>query len=326
MFVFVAVGIGLAAVNTGNNLLYLLLGWALAFIVASGMLSERNLRGLTVRRRPPAKVHAGQPFLMEISVENGKPKQASFSIEIEDLVGGRPLDKKCYFLKIPPGKTQRTSYRHTFARRGMYELDGFRVGTKFPFALFRKSRDVAEKGEVLVYPALVPVQRPAPQARQQGDVTSARLGRRGEFFGLREWRDGDDRRDVDWKASAKTRQTMVREYEDEQTRRAVVMLDNSLPDEVLAAERADDVDAAAQAKLDALERAVSRAASLAAVYLEAGWAVQVVARGEQVPMGAGRPQMARVMRMLALVPAVSRDIPFARHDARVGSVVTVEAA
>src|SRR5258706_10410947 len=90
IIVFLSVGIGFAAVNTGNNLLYLLLGWALSFIVASGVLSERNLRGLAVRRRPPPQVHAGQPFLMEISVENAKPKQASFSIEIEDLLGGRP--------------------------------------------------------------------------------------------------------------------------------------------------------------------------------------------------------------------------------------------
>jgi uncharacterized protein (DUF58 family) len=325
LFCFVAVGIGFAAVNTGNNLLYLLLGWALSFIVASGILSERNLRGLKVRRRPPPKVHAGQPFLMEISVENAKPKQASYSIEIEDLLSGRPLDKKCYFLKIPPGKTQRTSYRHTFARRGLYRLEGFRVATKFPFALFRKSRDITELGEILVYPALVAVPRPAPQARQHGDAMAERLGRRGEFFGLREWREGDDRRDVDWKASAKTGRSMVKEYEDELTRRAIVLIDNALPDATLAASCADDVDPAAQEQLDALERAISRAASLASAYLESGWSVQVIARGEQTPMGNGRTQLARVLRMLALLPACATTTAFATFDPRGGSVVKVAA-
>jgi uncharacterized protein (DUF58 family) len=318
LFVFVAIGCGFAAINTGNNLLYLLLGWTLSFIVASGVLSERNLRGLAVRRRPPPRVFAGQPFLMEISVENGKARLPSYSIEIEDLVGGRPLDKKCYFLKIPVGKTQRTSYRHTFARRGLYRLDGFRIATKFPFGLFRKSRDVTHAGEVLVYPALVPVPRPAPQARQLGDATAERLGRRGEFFGLRQWRDGDDLRDVHWKSSARTGRTMVREYEDELSRRAVVVIDNALPEPVRAAAAAD---AAAQADLDALERAVSRAASVAAGYLDAGWTVQVIARGEEVPPGAGRPQLARVLRMLALLPTVGDDVPFERFDVRVDSVL-----
>jgi len=321
LFVLVAIGVGFGAINTGNNLLYLLLGWALSFIIASGVLSERNLRGLAVRRRPPPRVFAGQPFLMEIAVENAKPRRASYSIEIEDLLGDRPIDKKCYFLKIPPGKTQRTSYRHTFARRGLYRLDGFRIATKFPFALFRKSRDTAQPGEVLVYPAIVPVPRPVPQARQQGEAISERLGRRGEFFGLREWRDGDDRRDVHWKSTARTGRTMVREYEDELSRRAVVVVDNALPAATLAAVRADAVDAAVEAQLDALERAVSRAASIAAAYLDSGWAVQVVARGEEVPMGYGRPQLARVLRILALLPTVTEDTPFVRFDPRTDSVL-----
>jgi uncharacterized protein (DUF58 family) len=251
LFVLVAIGVGFAAVNTGNNLLYLLLAWALAFIVASGVLSEKNLRGLAVRRRVPGQVIAGQPFLVEIAVENTKPRLPSYSIEIEDLVGGRPLDKKCYFLKIPVGRTQRTSYRHTFARRGRHVLEGFRVATRYPFALFRKSRDVADATEVLVYPALVPVPAPTPRARQDGEVRSEALGRRGEFFGLRQWRDGDDRRDVHWRSSARTGRTMVREYEDERSRRVVVAIDNALPAATLAAAAAGSPDAAAGADLDA---------------------------------------------------------------------------
>src|SRR5688572_26770719 len=168
LLVLVAIGVGFAAINTGNNLLYLLLGWLLSFILASGFLSEATMRGLRVRRRPPPRVFAAQPFLMEIAVENQKERLASFSIEIEDLVTARPLDKKCYFLKIPPGKTQRTSYRHTFSRRGLYRFDGFRIATKFPFGLFRKSRDIDETSEVLVYPPLVPVARPMPRTEQRG--------------------------------------------------------------------------------------------------------------------------------------------------------------
>ncbi|MCE9574096.1 MAG: DUF58 domain-containing protein [Deltaproteobacteria bacterium] len=302
-----ALGIGFGAINTGNNLLYLLVGWLCSFIVASGVLSEVTMKGLTVRRRPPARLFAGQPFLMEIAVENGKPSLASFSIEIEDLVGGRPLDKKCYFLKIPAGKTQRTSYRHTFARRGTYTLDGFRIATKFPFGFFRKSRDIDEPTEVLVYPALVPVVRPMPRTESAGDARAARLGRRGEFHGLREWRQGDDRRDVHWKSTARSGRTMVREYEDELMRRVVVCVDNALP----AAVRTAVEDGLAPPEIDALERAISVAASLAAAYLDAGWSVALVARGAQVPTSAGRSQLPRILRALALLDTVGDDTPFA---------------
>ena len=257
--VLLALGIGFAAINTGNNLLYLLLGWICSFIIASGALSETTMRGLRVTRRPPPRIWAGQPFLMEIAVENAKPKLASFSIEVEDLTAGRPLDKKCYFLKIPAGKTQRTSYRHTFSRRGLQRFDGFRIATKFPFGLFRKSRDVDAPGEVLVYPRLIAVARPAPRTESAGDARNAQLGRRGDFYGLREWRDGDDRRNVHWKSSARTGRMLVREYEDERSRQVAIAVDNALP----AAVRAAIGDGEDPPEAEALERAVSLAASLA---------------------------------------------------------------
>src|SRR2546423_8189183 len=214
VIVILSVGVGFAAINTGNNLLYLLLGWLLSFIIASGVLSEMTLRDLVVERRPPPRIWAGEPFLMEVVIRNKKPKRASYSIEVEDLQGTTPIDKRCYFLKIPEAKQQRTSYRHTFVRRGLYKLTGYRLATKFPFARFRKSRDVDAPLELIVYPARVPVPRPPPRAATRRDAIADRLGRRGEFFGLREHRARDDRRDVHWESAARPRRPLRREYQD----------------------------------------------------------------------------------------------------------------
>src|SRR4029078_4097933 len=154
--------------------------------------------------RPARVLHAGDPFLMEVVIKNDKPKRASYSIEVEDLQGKTPIDKRCYFLKIPEAKSQRTSYRHTFIKRGLYTLTGYRIATKFPFALFRKSRDVDAPLAVLVYPSRVAVARPSPRTQTRGESHAHRTGRRGEFFGLREHRSGDDRRDVHWRSSAES--------------------------------------------------------------------------------------------------------------------------
>ncbi len=318
-----AVGVGFAAINTGNNLLYLLLGWLLSFIIASGILSELTLKRLAVTRRPPPRVHASEPFLMEVAIENKKPHRASYSIEVEDLIDGAPLDKRCYFLKIPPGKSQRTSYRHTFVRRGLYRLSGYRLATKFPFALFRKSRDVDAPLEVLVYPARVAVPRPPPRTTATGDATAGRLGRRGEFFGLRERRAGDDRRDVHWRSSARTGRLLVREYEDELARRVVIGVDNALPQAVREAVDDGALAPAAEAQVFAVERAISVAASLAAAYLEAGWTVELAARGCHVPAGTGRAHEARIGRALALLPYASDEVAFAAIPPRVESVLVI---
>jgi uncharacterized protein (DUF58 family) len=326
IIVVLAVGVGFAAINTGNNLLYLLLGWLLSFIIASGILSELTLKRLTVERRPPARVYAGEPFLMEVAIKNDKPTRASYSIEVEDLVGTTPLDKRCYFLKIPAGKSQRTSYRHTFVRRGHYTLTGYRVATKFPFALFRKSRDVDAPLDVLVYPARVSVAVPAPRTATRGDLVANRAGRRGEFFGLREHRAGDDRRDVHWRSSARTGRLLVREYEDEHARKVVIGVDNALPD--AARDAVDDgaLTPAVEAAVAAVERAISVAAGLAAGYLERGWTVELCARACHIPAGFGRIHQAKIARALALLPYVSDAVAFAALPPRVDSVLVVPRA
>ena len=50
---------------------------------------------------------------MGISLSNRKRRLPSFSVEVEDLVAGKPIDKRCYFLKLPAGRTQETAYRHS---------------------------------------------------------------------------------------------------------------------------------------------------------------------------------------------------------------------
>src|ERR1041384_3538605 len=77
IIVILSAGFGFPAINTGNNLLYLLLGWLLSFIIASGILSEMTLKRLVVERLPPPRVFAGEPFLMEVVIENAKQNRAS---------------------------------------------------------------------------------------------------------------------------------------------------------------------------------------------------------------------------------------------------------
>lgn len=311
-FIALSIGVGLAAINTGNNLLYLLLGWLLSLIIASGVLSTQTLRGLRIRRRAPARLHAGRPFALEIEVENTKRTTTSYSVAVEDRVDDRPLDKRCYFLKLPPGRAQRSSYRHTFARRGVHRLSGFSVSTRFPFSLFEKSAQVTAELELLVYPPVRPVPLPAPRARRQGEIRTASLGRRGEFFGLREYREGDDRRSIHWRSTARSGRLLVREMEDESLRRATIVVDNALP---------ADAD---EAQEEALEAAVALAASLSDGYARRGYALRLIARGALVPFGLGAGHTERILKALALLETAAPETPFAASvDPRTESVLVV---
>lgn len=292
-FVAITIGIGLAAINTGNNLLYLLLGWLLSVIIASGILSDMCLRAIEISRQAPKRIYANRPFLMELTAKNSKKRLASYSLEVEDICQGHPVDKRCYFLKIPEGKSQNTGYRHTINRRGLYTFQGFRISTKFPFGLFRKSRRSNTPSEVLVFPSTHAVSLPPPRGQLQGDNHSHTVGRRGEFFGLREYRDGDDRRSIHWRSTAREGKLLVREYEDESQRRITLLIDNALP------------QTRGEAEEQALENAISLCASLAQAYLERGYALRLIGRGMLVPFASGDMQTQRVMRALALLETKS---------------------
>jgi uncharacterized protein (DUF58 family) len=288
-FLVATVLIGLGAVNAGLNLLFLVWGMMLFLILASGVLSELGLRGLDVRRVPPPVIHAGTPFLMGITLANRKRRLPSFSIEVEDLVDGRPIEKRCYFLKLPAGRTQETAYRHMLPRRGRYRLSGMRVSTKFPFGLIQKSRDVTEALDLVIYPALVPV--PAALLRGLaallGSGRHQQRSRHGDFFGLRDFRPGDDPRDIHWRTSARRGVPYVRENEDDEGLEATVVLDN-----------------AAGAADAAFETAVSQAAAVSVELLQRGFRVALALRGASVAADAGPAQAARLLRALALVEPV----------------------
>ncbi len=280
--------IGAAAVNGGINLLFLVFGMMLFLILASGVMSELGLRHLAVARRPPATIHAGSPYLMGVSVRNDKKRLPTFSLEVEDLIGDKPVDRRCYYLKLPASRMQETAYRHTLYRRGVHQLTGFRISTRFPFGLIRKSRDMDARTELLVYPALVPLPQdliPTGPA-QNGQRVATRPSRSGDFYGLREFREGDDPRDIHWRTSARRGRPFVRECEDDSGRTALVVLEGG----------SADGDAA-------FEAAVSMAASIAVALVKRGFQVGLETATTSVVPGHGPNQMAHILKVLALVKA-----------------------
>src|SRR5690348_14025535 len=92
-FIVLAIGIGAAAVNTGNNLLYLLFAMMLSLIVVSGLLSERCFKGLDLSRRLPSSVCANEPAPAAFVLVNRQRRGAVFSLHVEDVVDGAVMNR-----------------------------------------------------------------------------------------------------------------------------------------------------------------------------------------------------------------------------------------
>jgi uncharacterized protein (DUF58 family) len=292
-FIGATLVLGFAAVNGGINLLFLIFGMLLCLLLANGVLSEASLRRLVVTRRLPGAIHAGAPFLVGIAVRNAKKRIPTFSLEVEDMAASKPVDRRCFYLKVPAGREQETAYRRTLPRRGIHRLSGLRLSTRFPFGLLRRSMDLDVPAELLVYPALVPVTDAllASGLAEMNDRQSTTRTRRGEFESLREFRPGDDPRDIHWRTSARRGRRFVRQFEGNTGRLVVVALDDARPKQP-----APGGDAAAP-----FEAAVSLAASAALVLLRQGYQVGLATGSGFVAPGAGSIQASHILRSLALV-------------------------
>ena len=293
-FIGITFGVGIAAINTGNNLLYLLLGMLLSLIVVSGVLSEISLRRLTVVRRLPPRAQVGRPHLVEIEVYNHKHRLPSYAIEVEDLRARQPADKRCFFLKISPRSAQVAAYRRTPARRGRDRHIGFRVATRFPFGLFEKSRELAANGELIIYPAVDPLRLPPPPPGDLvGGTAAQRRGFGDEILAVRPMRDGDDPRDIYWRKSTISNQLVLRERARETRRDVQLVLDDVHDDD----HPSDDWSRR-------LERHIRDVASRAVAHLKRGDAVTLQTRSHHSTHAHPANGADPLLRFLALLQPV----------------------
>jgi len=276
----VALLLGLAAVNSGNNLLYLLESLLLALVIVSGVMSEQSLRGLRLTPLVPPEVFAGRAVMLGAVVRNTKRRLPARSIALETADGARVISLPW----LGPGVERVAAWQHVFARRGRQRLPGLRLTTRFPFGLFAKRGRVQFEQEVVVFPA------PAPTAARRlgvapagGGATARRRGRGHDLHDLREYRPGDDPRLIHWRVSARTGTTVVRELEAEAT--ADVRI-------VLRGTGARDAER--------LEHGLSEAAGIVQHALAGGAAVSLVGSGLAIPPGRGRDHAHRILTALAL--------------------------
>jgi uncharacterized protein (DUF58 family) len=206
--------VGLAAVNTGNNLLFLVLGLMLGLIVVSGILSEMSLRGLEIHRRLQKVADAESVFPVELRVKNLKRFTSSYGVELRDEIDGRPFRRRCFFLRVAPKEDRAIAYRCEIDKRGPAKFTGTIVSTRFPFGLFEKSRFVPMEDNIIVLPKTIPTSMPRIAGTSgEGVRPIRRAGQGQEFREIREMGPGDDPRRIDWRSTARLRRFMVRQHE-----------------------------------------------------------------------------------------------------------------
>lgn len=278
LLIVLSLGIGTAAYNAANNILFITLALLLACLTLSGVLSWFNFAKLRWRLLFPAAARAGEPFTVTLELANDKSLLPAYGLECHFTA--RPLDEggpavpQMTFTargrdvkailqrandavtgsvaqsgRLDPWATLALDWTWTPERRGRWEVELAAVGSLFPFGFFHKKLGAHLRRVVIIRPAPVDYQlAPASAPPESGQALRlARLGGGSDLLALRAYAPGDSHRLIHWKASARGGRLLVRQFAAEATEHFALHL---------------PTDAATWPRAEQFEKAVSLAAAL----------------------------------------------------------------
>jgi uncharacterized protein (DUF58 family) len=289
--------VALAALNTGNNLLFLILACLISVILMSGILSSISLAGVELRVELPEHIFAGQTLRATVELHNEKLLLPSFGLRVEAAVAkgalaAAVLETPVFFPYLPRQERVKQSVPVAFLRRGLHVQDTFRIVTRFPFGFLQKTRRVALKSEALVYP---PVDTSSELADMfpgiEGSLESHSKGRGHDLHALREYLPTDSVRHVHWKASARVGSLMVREFAREDDRRVLLVLDP------YSASVKNNTKAEAEERF---ERAVNLCAGIAWHFYERNAQLEFRGAGIETRLAPAEENIFAILRYLAV--------------------------
>ncbi|HSP79539.1 MAG TPA: DUF58 domain-containing protein, partial [Myxococcaceae bacterium] len=251
----------------------------LFFSFSVGALGAAVVVGLPFRPRVslvrllPPPVSAGETLTYRVQVRNtGRRLARRVVVQERNLppelraVGEPPMVDA-----LAPGESAEVTLRLRCTTRGAYELGALQAASLFPSGLVKWPRRSREKQRLLVYPRFTPLEGfEVPHGRNYqpgGIAVASRVGDSTEFFGTREWHEGDRTRDIHWPSFARTGRLVVKEFQEEYFVRLAMVLDV----------------ASRSAKEDALlEKGLSLAAGIADALARQEYIIDLFAAGPSI--------------------------------------------
>jgi uncharacterized protein (DUF58 family) len=249
--------------------------WLLAVGVLVGvdLLLTPSLRSVTVERLPSGRVRAGHDATSALSVSNTGSRTVSLLVRDAWQPSAGAHDNR-HRVRLAAGSGVLLSTPLHPRRRGLLAAEGVTVRSHGPLGLAARQRTREAPGSVRSVPAFESRKHLPSRLARLRDLdgrSAVRVRGQGtEFDSLREYVRGDDVRSIDWRASARNRNVVVRTWQPERDRRVVLVLDTSR----VSAGRIDDVPR--------LDSAMEGALLLTALASRAGDRVDVVAGDRRV--------------------------------------------
>jgi len=288
-FVIFTVVIGFAAINTGNNALYIGLSLLLGCLLLSGIASKGGLKHLVVTFDGVDEAWAMRPAHGRLRIRN---RSRIWNVR-DVIVTSEELAAPLVIPIIARGEEIVAHAMFSFRRRGLTHLTRIDLYTRYPFGFFLKKRRPSLTGDVIVFPRLLGDDVPRDRFRpNQGELQSAnRIGGGTDIHSFRDYVRGDSLRRVHWKKSASLGRWIIKQTEVETGRSVHIVVDPYRPRHVSE---------------ESFEEMISEAATFLDDALKSG--LEVAFSIPQSTLHSGRAGAVSMFRALALLDATRQPV------------------
>jgi uncharacterized protein (DUF58 family) len=274
MYLLVMIVAFVAALTAGGergNMLMLVFSFMAGPFVVNGWVIFSLLKKNHVRRRLPRRAMAGDLVSVELTLANDKLWFSTWLMVVRDHVSrdrhlrrletnDEALEPSVLFASVRPKSSRTACYQFRPGHRGRYLFGPLEVSTRFPLGLVERGYMTDVRDELLVHPqigVLLPAR--ADDRHLAAELVQRPVTQRGvfedEFHHLRDYRPGDNPRDIHWRTSARRNGLMVREFHQSRDRGLIVVIELWQPERP------------ALSDLDRVELAVSFAATICVNHL-----------------------------------------------------------
>lgn len=212
--------LGFAAVNTGNNLLYLIVAALLAFMASTGFAGKRNIEGYQLELDAPDEVYAGITTLLTLRIANRRRFFPALLLRVE-------LDDVAVLLPFLPAQgSGSVTLPYLPLRRGHNRIERLSISSPFPVAFFVRRHTFSLDGDIIAFPA----PRPLPyqlsaagrEARRPGPSSTQR-GNQGVISGIYDYTGSEPLKRIHWRLSARHDSLKVKELESDASEPVIIV-------------------------------------------------------------------------------------------------------
>jgi uncharacterized protein (DUF58 family) len=206
-YIALTIFIGFAAVNTGNNLLFLIVAALLGFMAVSGIFGWLNIHRLSLRIELADEIYDGKDTFVSVSLENKKSIMATFLIRVK--VCGEWLD----FNLVNRRGRETGSLVLNFQGRGYGTLTEIIIQSCFPINFFVRSKIFVIPERFVIFPAPRACHVPADITARgtRGEAVSRCRGFAGDVLKIRDYTGSEPMKLIHWRLSAKHEEFKVKE-------------------------------------------------------------------------------------------------------------------